>query len=154
MSKIIDIDNTPCYSTYQGTKYYSCGHFDKKFPISNPIWKHTVGIRRYDVNWEFIKNPDTKLSIIKDPWDRPIIPSFSEKHTLHFWRAEEQDTSWSDYCLRLRQRIPKRKVQLFRGMTTVEGFAVQLALVHVPYEKHWDFSSETRDGKDTYVTQL
>ena len=154
MSKIIDIDNTPCYSTYQGTKYYSCGHFHKKFPILNSIWNHTVGIRRYDINWEFIKDQYTKLPSIRDPWNRPLLQSFSEKYPVCFWRAEEQDTSWSDYSLRLRQPMPRQKVQLFRGMTTVEGFKVQLALVHVPYAKVSEFGYAVHDGKDMYVTRL
>ena len=154
MSKIIDVDNTPCYSTYCGDDYFACGFFDKRYPITNPIWSHVPGIRRYDVNWEFMKYPDTKLSAIKDPWNRPIVPSFSSEYPVCFWRAEEQDTSWTDYSIRLRQKIGRTKVQLFRGITTVEGYAVRLALVHVPYEKHWDFSSEMRDDKDTYVIQL
>ena len=39
-------------------------------------------------------------------------------------------------------------------MTTVEGFKIQLALVHVPYEKVNEFTSVFHDDKDMYVTQL
>ena len=154
MSKIIDLDNTPCYSTYCGEDFYSCGVFDKNFPISNPIWRHTLGIRRYDVNWELIEDPEIKLPTIRDPWNRPLLQSFSEIHPVNFWRGEETDTSWRDWSLRFNKRVPRYRIQLFRGMTTVEGFKIQLALVHVPYEKVNEFTSVFHDDKDMYVTQL
>jgi hypothetical protein len=154
MSKIIDLDNTPCYSTYCGVDFYSCGEFGKMFPISNPDWRHTVGIRRYDLNWELIEEPETKLPTIRDPWNRPLLQSFSEIHPVNFWRAEDTDSAWTDWSLRFNKRVPRYRIQLFRGMTTVEGFKIQLALVHVPYEKVKEFTSVTHDDKDMYVTQL